>query len=376
MEIIVLTLLMLAITVAANYALQERERRLHYAVVVALALVNAVMLVLSVMLLLIGLAPEGAEAILDAEIKPLNTLAAAGVFTATALLATALLFDGVRDWLARWLPEREARALPAALPQSEVGGLMMTSDGQVMMPPLSLPEPLPEYRKTPANAGFDPGNTVHMVALVFCVYLLGNQLGNFVLSGGLSGVADELRVTWVSLLLNFIPQIVVPSVGAGLLIRRTWSQWLERMGLARFTWESVAIGVGAAIGFYVFLIGAVIVWSLIVPVETLEEQTEASRAIGESINTIWLALAVALTAGIGEELAFRGALQPILGFWGTAILFTLTHIQYTLTPAALIIFGVALGLGWLRNRYNLYAAITAHFLYNFIQLALTVLFNA
>ncbi|NDJ85058.1 MAG: CPBP family intramembrane metalloprotease, partial [Chloroflexi bacterium] len=70
------------------------------------------------------------------------------------------------------------------------------------------------------------------------------------------------------------------------------------------------------------------------------------------------------------------ALQPIFGLWWTAIFFTLVHMQYTLTPAALIILMVAIGLGWLRRRYNLYAAIAAHFLYNFIPLALSVLIES
>ena len=78
---------------------------------------------------------------------------------------------------------------------------------------------------------------------------------------------------------------------------------------------------------------------------------------------------------MGEEIALRGSLQPIFGFWWTAILFSLVNIQYSLTPATLIIFGVALGLGWIRRRYNLYAAITAHFLYNFVQLLLALLFG-
>jgi uncharacterized protein len=65
-------------------------------------------------------------------------------------------------------------------------------------------------------------------------------------------------------------------------------------------------------------------------------------------------------------------LQPIFGLWPTAIFFALTHVQYTLTPATLVIIIVGLGLGWVRKRYNTTAAIITHFAYNFALLFLTI----
>jgi uncharacterized protein len=73
---------------------------------------------------------------------------------------------------------------------------------------------------------------------------------------------------------------------------------------------------------------------------------------------------------------FRGALQPVFGLWITSIFFALLHTQYTLTPASLTIVVVALGLGWLRRRYSTAASIVAHFVYNFVLLALPLLFSS
>ena len=42
--------------------------------------------------------------------------------------------------------------------------------------------------------------------------------------------------------------------------------------------------------------------------------------------TTWQMLGVALSAGAGEELLFRGAMQPALGLIPTAIIFGLAHI--------------------------------------------------
>jgi membrane protease YdiL (CAAX protease family) len=94
--------------------------------------------------------------------------------------------------------------------------------------------------------------------------------------------------------------------------------------------------------------------------------------LSNSLNTLSAAFVLSLTAALGEEIAFRGALQPIFGLWPTTILFALIHIQYTLTPATLIIIAVGLGLGWLRRKFNTTAAILGHFLYNFMLIALAL----
>jgi hypothetical protein len=73
-----------------------------------------------------------------------------------------------------------------------------------------------------------------------------------------------------------------------------------------------------------------------------------------------------LAAGIGEELLFRGALQPVLGLWFTAILFAASHIQYGLTPATLAVFIIAIALGIIRQRTNTTVAILVHFGYDFV----------
>ncbi len=93
----------------------------------------------------------------------------------------------------------------------------------------------------------------------------------------------------------------------------------------------------------------------------------------KAFNTLPLALLLSGLAGVSEEILFRGALQPIFGIWLAALFFALSHLQYALTPATLIIFVVGLGLGWLRQRRNTTTAIIAHFVYDFVQLAISIL---
>jgi len=86
--------------------------------------------------------------------------------------------------------------------------------------------------------------------------------------------------------------------------------------------------------------------------------------------------AVALAAGIGEELLFRGVIQaglagligPMAALAVASLLFGLAH---ALTPAYLIITCVmGLYLGWLYQATgNLLVPILVHFLYDWIMLA-------
>ena len=82
------------------------------------------------------------------------------------------------------------------------------------------------------------------------------------------------------------------------------------------------------------------------------------------------ALVLGLSAGIGEETLFRGALQPRFRIPLTALVFALGHVQYTLSPAILEIVVIGLALGWLRERSNTTACIVVHTAYNFLNVLL------
>jgi hypothetical protein len=223
---------------------------------------------------------------------------------------------------------------------------------------------------------------VHMTALVLCVYLLANTILSFALAGGLPGLAEQFSTSSggldsdilspTSLLLNMGIFVLFAVLGAGFGTRRSLPDTVERLGLRAPTMRELGAGIGMAFVLFwaVLLIGSI--WQLIVPPETIEEQTELSGLIAGSIDTMTAALFLSLTAAIGEEIAFRGALQPIFGLFPTAVIFTLTHIQYTLTPATLGILIVGLGFGYVRQRYNTTAAIVTHFLYNGSLLAIAL----
>lgn len=302
-----------------------------------------------------------------------NPIPSAIIFAFTGLLASALLLPQIRVLLARLFPRYNKPKSTDTMADDDysiINFVPMMSDGEVLRPSFTITQP--EKRPASANQGYDPHNPVHTLALIFCVYILGIQFGSFVLAGGLSGLAEDVTIDALTLLYNFIPMLIIPLIGVGALTRRSWSEVAERLGLKNLTFGSLTIGVVSAVVLIFVQIFMAVIWLALAGTETYENQSEASQAISDSINTIWLAFGVAFTAAVGEEIAFRGALQPVFGLRWTALIFTLIHMQYTLTPAAAIIFVVALGFGWLRQRYNLYAAIVAHFFYNFLPLLFVV----
>lgn len=76
-------------------------------------------------------------------------------------------------------------------------------------------------------------------------------------------------------------------------------------------------------------------------------------------------LLVAVLAGVGEELLFRGVLQPLIGLTWSNVLFGLAHC-ITVTYA-LLAGVIGLYLGWLfQTTDNLLAPVITHSLYDFL----------
>jgi membrane protease YdiL (CAAX protease family) len=85
---------------------------------------------------------------------------------------------------------------------------------------------------------------------------------------------------------------------------------------------------------------------------------------------------VAVLAGVGEELLFRGSLQTAIGQWTTPVIgLVITSVLFGVAHALsklYFLFAVVVGafLGWMTLRYNdLAAPMIAHGLYDFLALA-------
>lgn len=97
------------------------------------------------------------------------------------------------------------------------------------------------------------------------------------------------------------------------------------------------------------------------------------RVISNSRFTMFDRSHLSLFAGTGEELLFRGAIQPLLGIWITSLLFVGIHGYFKFQKTGhyvfgLMMFGLSMLLGYLFEYAGLLAAMTAHAVYDLIML--------
>ena len=223
------------------------------------------------------------------------------------------------------------------------------------------------------GAHYDPSSALHSLALVYACLASFVSLNNTLSVGGVEGVAQniaEMPSDLSGFWLNLVLYLSVACCGVGLGIRRSWQASLTRLGLDALNWKQVALGLGYGVALYGFMISAVMLWQSLVDPQIYSQQTQASQALFEQVSRnsslLWAGLVLALTASVGEEILFRGAVQPVFGVPLTSVFFVFLHVQYAFTPATLILWVVSMVLGWLRWRYNTLTAISAHFIYNFL----------
>ena len=82
---------------------------------------------------------------------------------------------------------------------------------------------------------------------------------------------------------------------------------------------------------------------------------------------------ISICAGVGEELLFRGAVQPMLGIWITSILFVLLHGYLNPFNLPLTLYGIYMVLvigvmGLMTEYFGILAAMIAHTLIDIILL--------
>jgi membrane protease YdiL (CAAX protease family) len=228
------------------------------------------------------------------------------------------------------------------------------------------------------GGNFNPESSVHLVAVVLMLAIIVYMAITFASVGGVSGMAEDLAQNGLEpseFIFQGVLEVVVALLGVGLAIRRGWPEAAQRLGLRLPTRQDIIWGAG--VGLVCYIVSRIVIFILLAVAspEWIEEQFAASDQLAASFTTLPLAFLLAISAGVGEEIWVRGSLQPVFGLLVSSIFFTILHLQVAFTPGTLVILGVSLAFGWLRKRYSTTAAIIAHFMYDFITLALVALFT-
>ena len=199
-----------------------------------------------------------------------------------------------------------------------------------------------------------------------------------VLYAGLN-LAISAAITDPALLTELAGEVGVPEVvgqyailvtlaflGVGLGIRRNWRDTLTRLGLKRIGLIEFILAVAVAFGMVIasMIMGAVVM--LLFP-DSLADVESFNQGLMLSFGSPLGAIALGLLSGIGEEILYRGALQPAFGLIATSLVFALHHSQYV-NPGLIVIFVIGLLLGLIRKWWGTTPAILVHALYNTVLL--------
>ncbi|MBZ0112375.1 MAG: CPBP family intramembrane metalloprotease [Thermoanaerobaculia bacterium] len=138
------------------------------------------------------------------------------------------------------------------------------------------------------------------------------------------------------------------------------------------------VGLGLGLGFLIWPLLLLVVGSVAAALfffggEELLPQQPPEMIVWIAGLPLALKLAVALSAGVVEELFFRGFLQPRIGILLSTVLFAGAHLAYD-EPFMLVgITCLSLAFaGLVRWRQNIWAAATAHFLFDAVQLLIVI----
>lgn len=218
----------------------------------------------------------------------------------------------------------------------------------------------------------EPESPVHTLALATVGYLMGNAAISFS-PGALDALADaQIEASLIDVLAQQFVFVLAAFVGVGLLTRRDGAALNERLGLQRPTRSQIWTGVRWMLFFVILQACISTVWTLFDAAQ-VEQLSGINESLLGSFDTVWEWFLLAASAGLGEELLFRGALQPIFGILPTSLIFALSHVQYGLSPATLAVFLLSIVLGVIRKRSNTTVAILVHAGYNFILGLLSLL---
>lgn len=216
----------------------------------------------------------------------------------------------------------------------------------------------------------EPTSCVHTTALTFAVYFVGLTLAQVALIGDLSKLASvEARQTVLDVLAITLPLALIALAGVGFLMRRDLRTTLERLGLSWMTARQWGLVILVILLFLAFDYTMLWVWQQLWPASHTLVGDITINLFGDLVGPV-AALAVGLSAGIGEELLFRGALQPRFGLVLTSLLFAVGHAHYGLSPAIAEVFVVGLALGLVRRRANTTTCVVIHAGYDFLDLVL------
>jgi len=285
----------------------------------------------------------------DPSYRPLHLLLSGAMIAGSALMFGALAF-----WLA-------TQANPGPLRPLATG----ISGGAAILSLLTVWRPLADGMASAVFRTLHPDHVTRLggrVVLMVLLFIIPGVAAFPTLIDQMAERAEPLLDTG-QLVSSLIGLVVLALGGIGFLVRRGPRSSLERLGLR----------VPRASHYLVALLGIVALFLLNVSVDWIERtffpglwksDDRINQMMVNGIGTAGMVL-LGLSAGIGEELSMRGALQPRLGLIFTAVVFASLHVHYSwIGMSTILLLGVTLGV--IRDRTSTTVAILVHSVYDIL----------
>lgn len=241
--------------------------------------------------------------------------------------------------------------------QRQAGALLLTL---AVLTGIALPRPVRLFlaRFTP----LEPDSLVDLAGLIALFWGLAIGILSLV-TVDLNTIQGQIEITVLSELVTAFVFVALAFGLVGLWIVRGPREAARRLGLERPTWRQLGIAVGLVVPLFGLATGVDALGRWLQP-EVYAQLERVLNAMSRGVTNPGVAVALGLCAGIGEELLFRGAIQPRFGIALTALLFAASHTQYGVSFAVLGVLVIGVILGYERKYLNTTSAIITHALYN------------
>lgn len=274
--------------------------------------------------------------------------------------------------------------LLAALAVPELGAAIVWTVGGLIAAGLVL---LPAVRRLVARVlPLDPVSPVHAIALSIVVGTIIIGLGQLIATRGVPALLEMVNLNpdavqsgsdaeqLLLIVYAFVWTVPGALIAAGFPVVRTVREALVRLG---FVWPT-GWQVGGAIVLALLMVGGASlldagigrVWEAMGWPRT--DSASFERLLGAAISPIGAVL-IGITAGIGEEMVVRGALQPRLGILLSNLFFASLHAFQYGFDGVLSVFVIGFVLGIVRARTNTTTSSIVHGVYDFVLVMIIAL---
>ncbi|MDQ6791071.1 MAG: hypothetical protein M3075_10550 [Candidatus Dormibacteraeota bacterium] len=170
----------------------------------------------------------------------------------------------------------------------------------------------------------DPDDPVHTVALILAIVAVINFLLQDLQAATIPNLArlayQSIRLGLIDVLFSELPIVMLGFLGVGFLVRRDARRSLDRLGLVKPALWQPALRLALSVILYLLADGLDRAEKALTP-DIAQQLAQTNQSLLGHLTDPVSALLVGICAGVGEEVLFRGALQPRLGIAFTTILF-------------------------------------------------------